>query len=63
MMNTQQAQAIIDDISRLYELATPLDVIARSLHLPLRLVRHVIQHGQFPAEQPQWKQSPSNMEA
>ena len=55
MMNTQQAQAIVDDIRRLYEVATPIDVIARSLHLPLRLVRHVIQHGQFPAEQLHWQ--------
>ena len=48
MMNTQQAQAIVDDIRRLYEVATPIDFIARSLHMPVRLIQHVVQHGHLP---------------
>ncbi|MEQ9410939.1 MAG: hypothetical protein RIK87_24725 [Fuerstiella sp.] len=62
-MRRDEAQPIVDDIRTLHELMTPADVIARKLHLPERLVRHVIQHGQIPPEQPQWKTSSGHIEA
>ncbi|MGB4709685.1 MAG: hypothetical protein WBH28_14545 [Fuerstiella sp.] len=63
MMDTQQAQGIIDDIRRLHEVATPISVIAQKLHLPVRLIQHVVQHGHIPAEQPQWKHTSDHIEA
>jgi len=55
-MNRTDAQTIIEDIRRLWELATPLLDIASGLHLPARLVRHVLQHGKLPEDQRRWIQ-------
>ena len=55
-MNRTDAQTIIEDIRRLWELATPLLDIASGLHLPARLVQHVLQHGTLPEDQPEWIQ-------
>ncbi|GEM_PF-2479911 len=55
-MNRTDAQTIIEDIRRLWELATPLLDIASGLHLPDKLVRHVLQHGKLPEDQPRWIQ-------
>ena len=55
-MSNTDAQTIIDDIRRLWELATPLLDIASGLHLPDSLIRHVLQHGTLPEDQPHWIQ-------
>jgi hypothetical protein len=55
-MNRQTAEPIVADVQRLWELATSLPDIARALHLPERLVRHVLRHGVLPEAGPQWNQ-------
>ena len=44
-MSNKSAQAIVDDILELWKLATPIAVIARTMRLPERLIRHVIVGG------------------
>ena len=51
--NRQTAGQIVADIQRLWELATPLPDIAKTLRLPKRLVGHVLQHGELPEAGPQ----------
>jgi len=53
------SQAIVDDIRGLYQLLTPVNVIARTLHLSEHIVRHAIEFGRLPEEQPNWKQGQS----
>ena len=55
-MNRQHAEPIVSEIIRLWEVATSLPAIAAGLHLPERLVMHVLQHGALPEEQPSWHQ-------
>lgn len=57
MMNRDHAQAIVRDIRALWEVATPPSVIARRLHLPERLVCHVINTGALPQDirKPHWR--------
>ena len=46
----------ITRIRELWNLATPLPEIASTLHLPDAFVRHVLQTGTLPDEQPRWIQ-------
>lgn len=54
---------IISDIRRLWEIATPVAVIARKLHLPVASVRAAIETGRLPQSQPQWTQQSIDFEA
>ncbi|MEZ6129903.1 MAG: hypothetical protein R3C59_14565 [Planctomycetaceae bacterium] len=54
---------IIDDIVALWQVATPVEDIARKLHLPIRSVRHALEFGRLPEPQPRWNQQSIGFEA
>jgi len=50
-------QAVVDDIRRLAEQMTPVESIARTLHVDESVVRHAIANGTLPEARPQWQSS------
>lgn len=63
MMTRTETQVIVDDIRTLHAHCVSVAEVARTLHLPERIIRHVIEHGVFPERQPQWTQQSINFEA
>ena len=55
-MSGPQSQAVIDDIRTLHQHCVSVVAIARKLHLWESTVRHVIDDGTLPEQQPTWKQ-------
>ncbi len=62
-MNHTEAQAIVDDIKTLHAHCVSAAEIAGKLHLPERIIRHAIEHGRLPAQQPQCKPPTGRIEA
>ncbi|MEZ6063292.1 MAG: hypothetical protein R3C19_23340 [Planctomycetaceae bacterium] len=48
MMEGSHAQVIVSDIKALWQVARPIAEIARNLHLPESIIRHVIATGTLP---------------
>jgi hypothetical protein len=48
------SDSIVEQIRELWKVATPVEQIAATLHLPPSTIRHVIDHGELPEPEPQW---------
>ncbi len=62
-MNGTAAQAVVDGIRSSHQVMTPVNVIARTLHLSEHIVRHAIEFGRLPESQPQWLPPNGQIEA